>query len=188
MATLNPKEFIQAVFINDLSGIMAIDKPYISFMVMAIGIEFLGKCISLSQEWDEERVSRMRFEEAIKNIPALHSYIPLLKENNNYDLYVSLRCGLAHAAKPKYEITLSSKNERAHLVTQDGRVNLKCEDFFADFVAACREVIAMNFSSNEDKMNKPFLAVPAISSNQTGTNPGSTLIGPMNIFNSSRGV
>jgi len=161
MAVMTTKGFIEVVFINE-TGTLSKTHPYIAFMIMGIGIEFLGKCLNIASfDWHEEKVSRQRFEEAVNNLNALAKYRTLIGKNSQVDLYSSLRCGLAHAAAPKYEITLSSKNEMPNLMLhEDGkRVNLRCEDFYADFKAACEEVINKNYAS-EDKMNQPFLSVP----------------------------
>jgi hypothetical protein len=160
MAIISTRDFINTVFIKEV-GILSQNQPYIAFMVMGIGIEFLGKCIAASTKWHEEGVSRQRFEEAISKVNAFAGYRHLIGKKNPFDLYTCLRCGMAHAAVPKYSITLSSKNEMANLaVHKEGkRINLKCEDFYTDFKTACEEVIKMP-GAIEVKMNKPFLEVP----------------------------
>jgi hypothetical protein len=45
MTTLKLKDFIKSVLIDEL-GAMIDQHPYISFIMMGIGIEFLGKCIN----------------------------------------------------------------------------------------------------------------------------------------------
>ena len=161
MTTLTPKIFIQSVFIDELES-MIINHPYISFMVMGIGVEFLGKCIDKDlRDWNVSGRSRRDFERAIKTIPSLNKYRTYL---TTYDLYGSFRCGLAHAASPKFLITLSSKEELGHLVESNGRLNLKVEDFFADFKAACLHVINDTYP-NGNKMEIPFLSVPGDSFN-----------------------
>lgn len=163
MRTLSPKEFIKQVFIDEVEDLIE-KHPYIAFMIMGIGIEFLGKCIlTEDSNWDVERKSRRSFEEAVKTLRALQKYEPYL-DQNGHDLYGSLRCGLAHSARPKYKITLSSKNEMPNLATSGDRVNLKCEDFYADFKQACEEVIAMDFPDG-DKMQEGFLTIPNFAMN-----------------------
>jgi hypothetical protein len=158
MKTLLPKEFIKQVFINEVADLVE-NHPYLAFMIMGIGIELLGKSISSEHsDWDVEGKSRSSFEKAVKTLSSLKKYEPYL-DKKGHDLYGSLRCGLAHSAKPKYGITLSSKNEAANLFEYGGRVNLRCEDFYSDFKAACEEVISMNFTGN-DKMNNGFLTIP----------------------------
>jgi hypothetical protein len=46
---MKPKEFIEVVLINELGEIVS-HKPYISFALMAVGLEFLGKCIDTDEQ------------------------------------------------------------------------------------------------------------------------------------------
>lgn len=158
MATLNTKQFIQQIFIDEL-GVIVNTNPYISFMVMAVGIEFLGKCLNKSEQWNTKGGSRTDFEHAIKSIPVLQKYSQYLED---YDLYHSFRCGLLHAAVPKYEITLSSKDELSHLVENGNRLNLKAEDMYFDFKEACHFVINKEYG-NDNKFEKFILSVPPFS-------------------------
>ena len=99
MTTLKPRDFIKSVLIAEV-GSMIENHPYISFILMGIGIEFLGKCIDTGlNDWNVSGRSRKDFENAIKTIPSLQKYQKYL---TSYDLYGSFRCGLAHAVSPKY--------------------------------------------------------------------------------------
>jgi len=165
MTTLKPKDFIKSVLIDEL-GTLIEKHPYISFIMMGIGIEFLGKCIEGSlNDWNLSGRSGLDFKDAINTIPSLQKYAPYL---TTHDLYGSFRCGLAHAVSPKYKITLSSKDEMGHLIEESGRINLKVEDFYSDFKLACEHVIDNTYPTG-DKMNRDFLQVPGISFN-SGTN------------------
>ena len=155
MAVLTANDFIKSVFIDELE-LMISQHPYISFMVMGIGIEFLGKCISIEQNWNESGNSKSDFEAAVKEIPSLKRYTPYL---TSHKLYSSFRCGMAHAASPKHQITLSSKKEMEHLVEHNDRLNLKVEDFYSDFKDACEYVITRTLP-NGDKMDNSFLETP----------------------------
>lgn len=155
MAELNAKQFIQTVFIDEL-GCLVDSKPYHSFMLMSIGIEFLGKCIDKNLVHWNERASLKYFKNAISKIPSLKKYECYLK---SYNFYNSFRSGLVHAGAPTFSITLSSKNQTEHLVIQNERLNLKVEDFYADFKMACEFVINENYS-NDNKMVNSFLKIP----------------------------
>jgi len=158
MTTLKPKDFIKSVLIDEL-GTLVEKHPYISFIMMGIGIEFLGKCIDGSlNDWNLSGRSGPDFKNAIKTIPGLQKYEPYL---TTHDLYDSFRCGLAHSVAPKYKITLSSKNEMGHLIEESGRLNLRAEDFYSDFKLACEHVMD-NIYPSGDKMNRDFLQVPGI--------------------------
>lgn len=165
MKTLKPKDFIKKVLIDEVGG-MIDNHPYISFIMMGIGIEFLGKCSDSGlNDWNVSGRSRLDFENAIKKIPSLQKYQTYL---TTYDMYGSFRCGLAHAVAPKFKITLSSKEELGHLIEVSGRLNLKVEDFYADFKLACEFIINASYPTG-DKMNADFLQVPGDDFN-SGTN------------------
>lgn len=156
MSILKPKDFIHSVLINEIGSLID-PHPYISFILMGIGIEFLGKCTDTNlKEWDVSGRSKRDFENAISTIPSLLKYQPYL---STYDMYNSFRCGLAHSVIPKQKITLSSKYEMEHLMQKNGRLNLKVEDFYADFKIACEYVINQTYSQT-DKMSGGFLEVP----------------------------
>lgn len=161
MADMDPKHFIKTVLIDELGQLIP-THPYISFVMMGIGIEFLGKCLdSAHSDWNVPGRSAANFKEAILTIPSLQRYRTYL---HSHKLYSSFRCGLAHAVSPKLQVTLSSKKEMGHLVQHGSSVNLKAEDFYADFRAACEHVISINFPPG-DKMNRTFLQVPGTTFN-----------------------
>jgi len=158
MKTLNGKEFIKTFLIDGLSK-MINDYPYFSFIIMGIGIEFLGKCVNEKRKnWTKRGKSEKDFKKAINDIPSLQKYSCYLDEDT-YDLYGSFRCGLAHSIAPNYIITLSSKDELPHLEVKGGRVNFKVEDFFNDFKEACNFVLGLS-DDPENKINQPFLEIP----------------------------
>ena len=161
MKTMKPKEFIDTVLINEV-GAIHLQYPYISFAMMAIGIEFLGKCLNNYESWNESGHSKKDFELAINSLNSFDKYRPLL---TSHTLWTSLRNGFLHSFVPKNTLTLSSKNETAHLVAlTPTKINLRCEDLYEDFKGACQEVINMtNFQSN--KMSLPLLEFPDIQIN-----------------------
>lgn len=156
MKTMKPKDVIKSVLIDEL-GTMIKEHPYISFIIMASGIEFLGKCLS-KEDWQKSGQSRQDFQEAIRQIPSFSRYRELL---DTHQLYESFRCGLVHAISPKMNVTLSSKGEQHHLTSNGGRINLRVEDFYDDFRRACEFIIEKNFAE-KDKMNVDFLVIPEI--------------------------
>jgi hypothetical protein len=154
---MNPKEFIKTVFVDELKSLID-TKPYISFMIISIGIEYLGKCINKEiSNWQQEGKSKKNFEKAILEIPSLKKYSIYLEK---YKFYDSFRCGLVHAASPKFQITFSREGQTNHLEENNKQLNLKIEDFFKDFEDACNYVIELEFS-HEDKMNQGFLSIPS---------------------------
>ena len=165
MTRLKPNDFIQTLLINEI-GELVDSHPYISFILMGIGIEFMGKCIDTNlTDWNVSGRSKHDFENAIKTIPSLKKYEPYL---TSHQMYSSLRCGLAHAVAPKTQITLSSKEEMGHLIENNGRLNLKVEDFYQDFKDACNYIRTQTYPKG-DKMNADFLEVPGATFNSGTT-------------------
>jgi hypothetical protein len=157
MGKLTPKEFIQNVLINEI-GEIHLNHPYISFAIMAIGIEFLGKCLNESASWNESYRSKPDFELAINTLNSFAKYRPLLTSHNLWD---SLRNGFLHSFVPKNTISLSSKDQASHLqLISPKQINLKCEDFYIDFKGACEEVLKMETFKNP-KMDEPLLIIPS---------------------------
>jgi hypothetical protein len=154
MVKLKPKDFIQQVLINEIKP-LTISSPYLAFALMAIGIEFLGKCLDTSTDnWNKGGRSKANFINAINTLPGLQFY-----EGYEEGLFVEIRCGFAHSFVPGPHFTLSSKDQSPHMSESGGRVNLRCEDFYEDFKTACEAVIGMSFPAG-GKMNEDFLGVP----------------------------
>lgn len=149
----NPKSFIKTVLIEEMGKITKTN-AYLSFVLIAIGIEFLGKCINDSlNNWSDGK-SEESFNNAIKEL--MPKYQP-------YRLYQLLRCGLAHYLAPQKGLGLSeSKNGFAHLsTTSDGILVLNIEDFYNDFKCACEKVTSgiKNKKYKNQKMYNQFLGV-----------------------------
>ena len=149
-----PKEFIQGVLINEIDDIVE-RHPYLAFCLIAIGIEFLGKCL-LTDEKDWHKIPpKKAFEKGLDL---------LIKENPKYgelDLRSELRNGFAHTFLPKSTIALSEVRHGAihfsplKVPNEKDRTILVVEILFRDFVRACKHVIKKKFPNN-DKMKKPF--------------------------------
>ena len=149
-----PKQFIRQVLINELDAVVK-TSPWLGFICMSSGIEFLGKCIDTDNQtdWNAERVSSKNFNDAIKKLDALSKYRPLLSRPN-FNLYSEFRCGLVHACAPKGNISLShGTQEMANLVERNNIINFNADELFVDFKAACEEVINMDFINPPNKMN-----------------------------------
>ena len=156
---MKPKDFIQKVLIEEIGEIHQ-KHTYISFAMIAIGIEFLGKCLNNSVDWNEYRKNGLDFKLAIDT---LKSFKEFKERTKNFDIYSNLRNGFAHSFKPKGRLILSSGNGSEHLkvfeprnINEQSKIVLKCEDFYINFKNACLEVISMN-NFNNDRMDKYFL-------------------------------
>lgn len=125
------KEFIQEYLIDKI-GKLKDTEPYIAFLMMSIGIEFLGKCLNKKKKWDAENRSKKDFNLAIRSLESLKKY-------QSWDLYNKLRCGLAHTMMVKSGLKIKDKGTSTSTC-------VSCEEFYNDFKTACEEV-----------MNKPRL-------------------------------
>jgi len=149
-----PKQFIEQVLINELAEVVK-TSPWLGFICISSGIEFLGKCIDNNNptDWNAERVSKPNFRNAIENLNAFSKYKPLLSRPN-FDLYREFRCGLVHACAPGANVSLShGTEEKPNIIGQTGEINFNADEVYADFKAACEEVINMEFTNPPNKMN-----------------------------------
>lgn len=162
---MNVKEFINQVFLNEYRRLIHdYGFHYISFSLVALGIEFLGACID-KHEFDKKWESRRRFKKAIKELfpPEYHPFI----NGGDYDLYDNLRNGFAHQFRPGPKVGLTHKWESVqygteHLKKTHGQLVLVSEDLYKDFEAACKKVIGKidNRSIEHQKVYNSFLSVP----------------------------
>lgn len=136
---MNPRDFIQQVFLAELSEISA-SHHFISFSLVGLGTEFLGACLD-NYEFEERNLSGLRFKAAVRALfPNIyHQYADLLSTH--------LRNGFAHQFRPGTKLELSKRAEApskgwSHLQpTADGRLCLIAEDLYRDFAEACDSVI-----------------------------------------------
>ena len=120
---ISVRQFIQEYLIDDIGNIVK-THPYFAFLLMAVGIEFLGRCQS-TNAWNDRHKPSVYFDDGFA-VP------PLCQYTKNYpDLYHKLRCGLAHAYRPDGII----------LSNEGGAGDISCDDFYANFVAACKNVL-----------------------------------------------
>lgn len=143
-------DFIEIALIKEIKSIQQEGHHYLSFALIAQGIEFLGACID-SNKFFIENKSRERFNNAtLKLFPAsYHLYVHVNKKGQPFDLYYNLRCGLVHTLLPKKNIELIQENEIAkfgkHLeikeIRKKQRLILVSQYFMNDFENACKKVI-----------------------------------------------
>lgn len=144
-----PKEFIQHVLINEIGDIVK-SHPYLSFTLIAIGIEFLGKCLSENKDWQKIKPDRA-FQ---KGLDLMAEEEPIYNKLNLRD---ELRNGFAHGLLPKSKLALSEvKHGALHFSERGGKTILVAEILYRDFVRACKKILEIDFPEN-DKMNEPLL-------------------------------
>ena len=148
-----PKDFIKLVCINEIGDVVK-HHPFLSFALLSIGIEFIGKCRMVGNTWD------------IKPEKAFNSGKEILVEiDSRYeqlDLRTELRNGLTHTYLPKSKLALGEvRNGDDHFGTsKTGRTILVAEILYRDFVKACHIILETQFPAS-DKMNRDFLNTDA---------------------------
>lgn len=150
---MKPKEFIKNVLINEIKDIVD-NHPYLSFLLIAVGVEFLGKCLMTDkQDWH-----LIKPDAAFKKGMELMCEVD--SEYSKHNLKDELRNGFAHTFLPKSKIALSEIKHGAKNFQQNrsGQTIIVAEIFYQDFVIACEHIIQKEFGQ-EDKMNKDFLYI-----------------------------
>ena len=150
---MSPKEFIKTVLIKEIDDIVK-SHPYLSFALMSIGLEFLGKCmLTHINTWHKINPSKAyeKAEELMCQVDERYKKINLQDE---------LRNGFAHTFIPKGNIALSEvKNGFQNFdLNSCNQTVLVAEEFYENFVTVCQKVVDNNFDK-KNKMNKAFLRV-----------------------------
>ena len=135
------KDFINEYLIQQIGNIKD-NHPYFAFLLMSVGIEFLGRCQS-TDDWNNKKSSKNYFKYGL-DITPLCQYA-----SKHPNLYHQLRCGLAHAYHPD-GIILSNK---------EGESAISCDDFYTDFVDACRNILADKAPKKVRNLDESFFAV-----------------------------
>jgi len=153
---MDAKEFIKHVLIDEIKDISE-RHPYISFGLICLGIELIGKCdLTKYQDWHKINPDKA-FKSGMKLMESVDSRYA------NVDLKDELRNGFAHTLLPKSKIAMGElKNGVVHFSRgKNGQIILASEVLYQDFAKACQMIIDKEFPS-DDKMNKPFLYVGPI--------------------------
>lgn len=119
--------------------------PYLAFLNIVIGIEFLGACLD-ERPFIEKNLSEKRFNKALKKLfdKKYHKYS---KANNPFYLYENLRCGLVHQIRPLGGIMFTTRSEaitdgNSHLKKlETGELIIVLEDLYEDFENAVNRLI-----------------------------------------------
>ena len=140
-ASITVAKFIETELIGAIDDIKE-RHPYLAFVLIASGIEFLGKCLCPNADWHESD-PKGNFEKAINTLDNFQKYRSYTGGNGNHvpdvSLYGELRCGLVHAFLPQKDIILHSGSGECKIY-DDKKVHLYIETFFDDFKNACKEL------------------------------------------------
>lgn len=155
------KEFIEQVLIDDIGKMQGAGLHYLSFSIIASGIEFLGACLD-DKDFNKSGLSEIRFKKGIDEL-----FDQKYKKEAN-ELYKDLRCGFAHIVGPQGNISLTEnkhigKSTHKNLDRiKSGNLILIAEDFYRDFKNACDKVIEkIEKHELNSKVYKDFLIVPS---------------------------
>lgn len=176
---MTPLELMDTIFLNEYGSIVYKSKHhYISFSLIAQGIEFLGRCLDDKHGFDWEDSVNKRdysgkvFRKAIEDLfPA--KYRKFAIKGSKFDLYKNLRCGLIHKLVPNSPIGLTHREESNRFNTEHLQVKkdnfgneiqliLVSEDFYDDFVISVNKVKLMvnKGQLTHPKLNHNILNVP----------------------------
>lgn len=141
------RDFIKEYLIDGIEEIKK-EHPYHAFLLMAVGVEFLGKCKN-TNDWNfyQNGQPEADFNDGLAEFPKD------LEGKNKYDslnLYKNLRCGLAHSFLMKGDLTLSDK---------EGGGSISCDVFYDDFVKACKKILTMPSISNGKSLDDTFFSI-----------------------------
>lgn len=162
-----PLGFIKRVLVEELGSMLPNDKngyPYELFILIAIGVEFLGACED-DYGWHKEQkgLNRKRFLAGMNLFPNQY-------HKHSKFLYKKLRCGMAHTFAPASGLGIGeNKHKTGNLIgkvykQETIELQLNIQSFYLDFKSACEKVIAKIENQQYKKGNKiynPFLWVPA---------------------------
>lgn len=141
---INLHGFIDKFIVNGIKPIVD-EQPYLAFILLSSTIEFLGKCLSKTTDWQKSGESERDFSNAIRTFASLKKYHKAYDSHNGEQrsrLYTELRCAMVHALQPRPGIILGKdRNDLANKT-------IGCRELFEDVVAACEEVKTMNVDKN----------------------------------------
>ena len=157
---ISVRQFIQEYLIDDIGEVVK-KHPYFAFLLISVGIEFIGKCQN-DHDWDDYKIisPHDNFENGLKFKP--------LKAYANKNLYQDLRNGLAHALLIKNNLNLSDKNANN---------SLSSDEFYDRFKEACKLVLnatkradGRTFTSDNIEIKKDLDSTFFNISDETNTN------------------
>jgi hypothetical protein len=161
--------FIDTVMVRNIGQMVETEGlHYLSFGLIAVGIEVLGACHD-PHAFTAQGHSRERFKSGIDRYMSRINklYAKFNDPKSGFFLYKFLRCGMVHNLRPTSRILFTTSAEAvadgtAHLhVNRDtGRLILVAENFYKDFARACRSLKSdlPRICANNPKLRKKLTA------------------------------
>lgn len=147
--------------IGDVEGLIQNKQDFIGFIIISMGIEFLGSFYD-SYPFDKLKQSETRFTTGLKNLFKNKWY-----KNNATWLFKCFRGPLIHQYRTGENIYLTSvcKNKAPlseHLKKKDDRLILVLEQFFIDFKDAAKSfsnLVNKTNSLNKQKLQQEYSSI-----------------------------
>lgn len=116
--------------------------PFLSFSLICMGIEFLGKCMDDEHTFEckDKGISKTQFNNCLKKY--MVRYVEFIGKKN-FDLYSNLRCGFAHKFRhgKKFSLAPITSTDKHLSILSDGKMVIRIDEFYNDFSSACKSVI-----------------------------------------------
>ena len=149
-----PSDFIRVELQKGIGDLIK-DHPFLSFPLICMSIEFLGKCIDDEHDFKDRGngLGRKQFNGCITKY--MKRYADLI--GGDFDLYTHLRCGFAHRFMGGKAFSLVDAEidsiDKHFDILSDGKMVLKIDEFYTDFSSAC-DAIINDISNNVLKHKK----------------------------------
>lgn len=149
------------LLIKDVENLINFKLDFQAFIVIAIGIEFLG-AFTDTDDFNDFGLSKQRFLNSLD-----HWFKNKYQEKKTW-LFENLRGSLVHQYRPGKEIFLTSKCKNGvdlskHWTIEEGKTIFVLEQLLIDFKMACeklkREMININSPYNDSKMKEKYLTI-----------------------------
>ena len=149
------------VIVNDIENLIVQKNDFMAFVILSIGIEFLG-CFLDEKDYDDFEQSTIRFKNALTNLFKNNWY-----KNNSDFIYKAFRGRLIHQYRVGEGIFLTSKcknnaNLDDHLKVVEGARVFVLEQLFLDFKTAAnrlKNIINKSNSLNKIKLDQEYYSI-----------------------------
>ena len=150
------------IIIADVEKLVVNKNDFIGFIIIALGIEFMGSFFD-EKDFNDFGQSEMRFKNALSNLFKNKWY-----KNNADWIFKNFRGPIIHQYRPGDGILLTSECKNLadltlHLKTVEGRKIFVLEQLFSDFKLAAQklknEVKKVTNSFHKGKINDGFMSI-----------------------------
>lgn len=142
--------FLRHFLIKELSELIKMNgQPFLKFIPLIAGIEFLGACYD-NRPFDEERWSKKRFKKAISLMGNKYQRFDGSQRQKYPCLYEDFRCPMIHQFRTnqdKFRLTalqydcMDNERREYHLSFHEGVYIIVLEELYKDFVTAVNKTI-----------------------------------------------